>query len=77
MANREAEPKEMTYSKYEAARMLGSRALQLSMGAPFMVKLGEEELKRVNYSPVEIAKMEFEKGVIPITVKRPMPERKK
>lgn len=50
--------------------MIGARALQISMGAPFMVKLEEEDLKRLRYNPVEIAKLEFEKGVIPITIKR-------
>lgn len=27
------------YTKYEIARMIGSRALQISMGAPFLIKL--------------------------------------
>ncbi len=58
------------YNKYETARMIGARALQISMGAPFLVKLEEEDLKRLKYNPVEIAKLEFEKGVIPIAVKK-------
>ena len=58
------------YTKYERARMIGARALQISMGAPFLIKLDEEDLKRLKYNPVEIAKLEFEKGVTPITVKR-------
>ena len=61
------------YSKYEMARMIGARALQISMGAPFLVKLEVDDLKRLHYNPVEIAKLEFEKNVIPIAVKRPMP----
>jgi len=61
------------YSKYERARMIGSRALQISMGAPFMVKLGDKKLAQLNYNPIEIAKIEFEKEVIPITVTRPLP----
>ncbi len=64
------------YTKYEKARILGSRALQIAMGAPFLIKLGEKELKEIGYNPLSIAKMEFEKGIIPITVRRPMPERK-
>ena len=67
---------EFEYTKYEKARMLGARALQISMGAPFMVKLEEADLERIKYNPVEIAKLEFEQGVLPITVKRPMPKRK-
>jgi DNA-directed RNA polymerase subunit K len=62
-----------TYSKYEKARMIGSRALQIAMGAPFLVKLEEKDLKKLKYNPIEIAKAEFDLGVIPITVKRPLP----
>lgn len=65
-----------TYTKYEKARMLGSRALQLAMGAPFLIKLSEDELKKIGYNPVEIAKLEFAEDVLPITVKRPMPGEK-
>jgi DNA-directed RNA polymerase subunit K len=61
------------YTKYEKARMLGSRALQLAMGAPFLIKLSEKDLEQIGFNPVEIAKMEFEEGVLPITVKRPLP----
>jgi len=58
------------YTKYEKARLIGSRALQLAMGAPFMLKLDEPKLRSLRYNPVEIAKLEFEKGVLPITIKR-------
>ncbi|MAG16413.1 DNA-directed RNA polymerase subunit K [Candidatus Woesearchaeota archaeon] len=64
------------YSKYEKARIIGARALQLASGAPFMVKLSEKELEAVHYNPVEIAKLEFAKDAIPITVKRPEQEAK-
>jgi DNA-directed RNA polymerase subunit K len=66
---------EEKFSKYEKARMLGSRALQIAMGAPFLVKLSDADLKKLKYNPLEIAKIEFEKGVIPITVKRPLPKK--
>lgn len=62
------------YTKYEFARMIGSRALQISMGAPFLVKLNEKDLEGIGYNPIEIAKLEFEKEVLPITVRRPMPK---
>ena len=62
------------YSKYEHARIVGSRALQISMGAPFLVKVSDAELKKLNFNPVEIAKLEFKEGVIPITVKTPSPK---
>lgn len=59
------------YTKYEKARMIGSRALQLSMGAPFLVELSTDELKKIRYDPIEIALKEYEANVLPITVKRP------
>ena len=63
----------MGYTKYEKARIIGARSLQLSMGAPFMIELSKKDLEKLKYSTLEIAKLEFEKGVIPITVKRPYP----
>lgn len=70
-----AEQKER-FTKYEIARMIGNRALQISMGAPFLVKLSDEQLQQIGYNPVEIAKREFEAGVLPITVRRPLPKQK-
>lgn len=64
-------------TKYEQARIIGTRALQISMGAPFFIKLTEKDLQGIRYSPIEIAKMEFHQGLIPIAVKRPMPAQKK
>ena len=61
------------YTKYEHARIVGARALQISQGAPFMIKLSDEELKKMGYNPIEIAKLEFKQGLIPIEVKKPMP----
>lgn len=66
--------KQQEYTKYEKARMLGSRALQISMGAPFLVKISKKELQKIKFSPMAIAKLEFEKGVIPLTIKRPLPK---
>ncbi len=60
------------YTKYEKARIIGSRALQITMRAPLLVELPEAELEKLGYNPVEIAKLEFEKGVVPITVRRPL-----
>ncbi len=61
------------YSKFEKARLIGSRALQLAMGAPLLIKLKETELEELNYNPIEIAKREFNEGILPITVTRPLP----
>ncbi len=65
----------MKYTKFERARMIGSRALQISMGAPYLVNLSDKELEELRYNPVAIAKLEYKEGVIPITVKRPMPKK--
>ena len=68
---------EIQYTKYETARMIGGRALQIAMGAPFLIKLSKNDLEDIHFNPVKISQMEFEKGVLPITVKRPLPEKKK
>ncbi len=60
------------FTKYEKARMIGSRALQLSMGAPFLIKLNEKELEAISYDVIEIALKEYEEQVLPITVRRPI-----
>lgn len=61
------------YTKYEQARIIGARALQISMGAPILVELSDEGLKKLGYNTIEIAKLEFKQGLIPITVKKPLP----
>ena len=58
------------YSKYEKARIIGARALQISEGAPLLIKLSDKDLEKLKYSPVEIAKKEFDAGVIFIEVER-------
>jgi len=68
--------KEQKYTKFEKARIIGARALQISQGAPFMLKLTEKDLENIGYSTLEIAKMEYKQDLIPITIKRPMPEKK-
>ena len=61
------------YTKYEHARIIGARALQISMGAPFLIKLNDEELKKIGYNTIEIAKLEFKQGLIPMSIKKPFP----
>jgi len=65
------------YTKYERARVIGARALQISMGAPFLIKLSKKELEEVKYNPIIIAKREYEKGVLPMIIKRPFPDTRK
>ena len=63
------------FSKYEKARILGARGLQISMDAPLLIKISEEDLNGVNYDPLRIAEKELDSGVLPISVKRPLPEK--
>lgn len=63
------------FTKYEKARILGARALQISMDAPLLLKINEEELIELNYDPLKIAEKELSLNVLPITVKKPLPEK--
>ncbi|HIP66522.1 MAG TPA: DNA-directed RNA polymerase subunit K [Candidatus Nanopusillus sp.] len=57
-------------SRFEIARLIAARAIQIAMGAPVFIKLSKEELVKINYDPTEIARMELEKKVLPLVVKR-------
>ena len=61
---------ENEFTKYEKTRIIGTRALQISMGAPFLIKISEKKLEEIHYNPIEIAKLEYEADAIPLTVKR-------
>ncbi len=53
------------FTRFERARILGARALQVSLGAPILI-----EVPTTLVDPVEIAEREFAAGRIPITVRR-------
>nr|GEV39483.1 DNA-directed RNA polymerases II, IV and V subunit 6A-like [Tanacetum cinerariifolium] len=55
-------------TKYERARILGTRALQISMNAPVMVELEGET------DPLEIAMKELRMKKIPFTIRRYLPD---
>jgi DNA-directed RNA polymerase subunit K len=55
----------MKYTRFEKARIIGARALQISLGAPVLLDISEGVI-----DPIQIAMTEYDKGVIPITVKR-------
>ncbi|MFW6233634.1 MAG: DNA-directed RNA polymerase subunit K [Nanoarchaeota archaeon] len=63
-------------TKYERARILGARALQIAMNAPLLIKLSKEELEKTNFDPLNIAEIELKSGVLPMNIKKPMPEKK-
>ncbi len=65
MAALDTEEGEMKYSRFEIARIIGARALQITMGAPVLIKVGKGVI-----DPVTIAELEFKKGVLPISVLR-------
>src|SRR3989344_7752506 len=66
---------EEKFTKYEIARILGARSLQLAMDAPILLKLSDKEKEELNYDTLRIAEKELYAGILPITVRRPMPKR--
>jgi DNA-directed RNA polymerase subunit K len=63
------------FTKYEVARIIGARALQIAMDAPILLKLSEEDLKSLDYDALRIAERELEDNVLPIAVHRPSPQK--
>lgn len=59
------------YTRFEKARVIGARALQIEMGAPVLVDVPENVT-----DAIDIALLEFEKDAIPITVVRRLPGEK-
>jgi len=63
------------FMRFERARIIGARALQIAMGAPIILNI-----ERGFLDPVSIAEREYKEGLVPITVIRPAggaPRRKK
>jgi DNA-directed RNA polymerase subunit K/omega len=52
-------------TRYEKTRIISARALQISQGSPVLVKLPRGVDKAL-----DIARLEWEAGVIPIDIKR-------
>ena len=58
-------------TRFETARILGARSLQISMGAPVLTKIP----KTVNEKdPLEVARYELRKSAVPISVARFYPD---
>ena len=49
-------------TRFEKARLLGARAIQISMGAKPKVELGD------SLDPIDIAYKELKEGVLPLNV---------
>lgn len=67
---------EQKFTKYERARILGARALQIAMNAPLLIKIEQEDLEKINFDALKIAEVELNSDVLPITIKKPMPQKK-
>lgn len=63
------------FSRYEKARIIGARALQIAMNAPLLIKIKEEDLERIKYDALKMAEIELESGALPITVNEPIPSK--
>jgi len=55
-------------TRFERARIVGARALQITMGAPLLLEPGGLS------NPIDMALRELYEGVLPITIRRKLPE---
>ncbi len=63
-------------TRFEKARIVGARSLQISMGAPILLEL-DESLSSGGTglnSPIEIALKELAEGILPMTIRRTLPD---
>ena len=56
-------------TRFEKARIVGARSLQISMGAPILI-----EVDTALTSPIDIALKELGEGILPITIRRTLPD---
>ena len=56
-------------TRFEITRIISARALQLSLGAPALVKISKKVVRAE-----DVANIELEKKVLPISVIRIMPD---
>jgi DNA-directed RNA polymerase I, II, and III subunit RPABC2 len=56
-------------TRFEKARIVGARALQIAMGAPTLME-SQEPLS----NPIDIALRELESGILPMTIRRTLPD---
>ena len=52
------------YTRFEKARIIGARALQISMGAPVLVDYPKDLI-----DPIDIAMLELDQDMVPNSVK--------
>ncbi|MCK4479915.1 MAG: DNA-directed RNA polymerase subunit K [Candidatus Lokiarchaeota archaeon] len=55
-------------TRYEKARIVGARALQISYGAPILV---DKPIDMID--PIKIAQLELKSKILPLTIRRDYP----
>jgi DNA-directed RNA polymerase I, II, and III subunit RPABC2 len=55
-------------TRYEKARIVGARALQISFGAPILIEKPKNLI-----DPIKIALTELKSKILPLTIRREMP----
>ncbi len=55
-------------TRYEKARIVGARALQISFGAPILIEKPKNLI-----DPIKIALLELKSKILPLTIRREMP----
>lgn len=60
-------PKKLT--RFETAKVISARALQIAMGAPVLIDLSTSKS-----SPIDIALLELNEGILPISIRRALPD---
>jgi DNA-directed RNA polymerase I, II, and III subunit RPABC2 len=58
-------------TRFEKARIIGARGLQISLGAPILIKMEKDST-----DPIIIARKELFKKVLPLTISRLLPDGK-
>jgi len=53
-------------TRFEVARIISARALQIALGAPVLVKSDKTD-------SIELAKEEFRNKMVPVTIRRTLP----
>lgn len=67
---------QQNFTKYEQARILGARALQIAMNAPLLIKIEKEDLEKINYDSLKIAEVELNSNILPISIHKPFPKKR-
>ncbi len=60
-------PRKLT--RFEKARVVGARALQIALGAPVLIDIDPGAM-----SPIDIATQELQAGALPISIRRTLPD---